>query len=322
MSARVLDGTAIAATIKEEVRLEVEVLARLGVVPGLTVVLVGSDPASEIYVRSKVKSSAELGLASNLITLGLDVSQAKLLAILHQLNADDAVDGMLVQLPLPRHIDTRAVLEAVNPDKDVDGFHPMNVGRLTIGQESLVPCTPAGVMEVLRRSHIDVRGMDCVMVGRSDIVGKPMSTLLLNAGATVAVCHKETRDLAEYTRRADLLVVATGVPGLITPEMVREGTVLIDVGINRIDSREEVERFFPNNPAKLATFEKRGSVLVGDFAPQSYAKASAYTPVPGGVGALTIAMLMHNTAKAARMRRGLKSRTAMDELATGARGIR
>ncbi|WP_419805770.1 bifunctional 5,10-methylenetetrahydrofolate dehydrogenase/5,10-methenyltetrahydrofolate cyclohydrolase [Terriglobus sp.] len=307
MSARVLDGTAIAAEIKEEVRREVETLAQSGIVPGLTVVLVGSDPASEIYVRSKVKTSAELGLASNLITLGIDVSQAELLNILQRLNDDDAVDGILVQLPLPRHIDTRAILEAVDPDKDVDGFHPVNVGRLTIGQESLVPCTPAGVMEVLRRQGIAVRGKDCVMVGRSDIVGKPMSTLLLNAGATVAVCHKETRDLPDYTRRAELLVVATGVPGLITPDMVREGAVLIDVGINRLDTRAQVERFFPDNPAKLATFQKRGSLLVGDFAPQSYAKASAYTPVPGGVGALTIAMLMHNTVKAARMRRRLRA---------------
>ncbi|GAA3757559.1 bifunctional 5,10-methylenetetrahydrofolate dehydrogenase/5,10-methenyltetrahydrofolate cyclohydrolase [Terriglobus aquaticus] len=305
MSARVLDGVAIAAEIKEEVGREVRSLAEAGAVPGLTVVLVGSDPASEIYVRSKVKSSAELGIASNLITLGVDTSQAELLGILQQLNEDDAVDGILVQLPLPRHIDTRAILEAVDPLKDVDGFHPVNVGRLTIGQESLVPCTPAGVMQVLQRSGIAVRGRDCVMVGRSDIVGKPMSTLLLNAGATVAVCHKETRDLREYTRRAEILVVATGVPGLITPDMVAEGAVLIDVGINRLDRREDVERLFPGNAAKLAAFDKRGSVLVGDFAPQSYLRSSAYTPVPGGVGALTIAMLMHNTVKAARMRRSL-----------------
>lgn len=307
MSARVLDGVAIAAEIKEEVRREVRTLAQADVVPGLTVVLVGSDPASEIYVRSKVKSSAELGIASNLITLGVETSQAELLGILRRLNEDDAVDGILVQLPLPRHIDTRAILEAVDPLKDVDGFHPVNVGRLTIGQQSLVPCTPAGVMQVLQRSNIDVRGRDCVMVGRSDIVGKPMSTLLLNEGATVSVCHKETRDLAQYTRRAEILVVATGVPGLITPDMVAEGAVLIDVGINRLDRREQVERFFPGNAAKLAAFDKRGSVLVGDFAPQSYLKSSAYTPVPGGVGALTIAMLMHNTVKAARMRRSLST---------------
>ena len=310
MNAQVLDGVAVAAEIKEEVRRSVELLQPHGVVPGLTVVLVGSDPASEIYVRNKVKTSGELGLASNLIALGADVSQAELLRVLRELNEDDAVDGILVQLPLPRHIDTRAVLEAVDPAKDVDGFHPVNVGRLTIGQQSLAPCTPAGVMQVLQRYGIDVRGKDCVMVGRSDIVGKPMSTLLLNAGATVAVCHKETRQLAEYTRRAELLVVATGVPGLITPEMVREGVILIDVGINRLDTREEVERFFPGNASKVATLEKRGFVLVGDCAPATYAKASAYTPVPGGVGALTIAMLMHNTVKAAHMRRGVPALAA------------
>lgn len=311
MSARVLDGVAIAAEIKEEVRREVDALAANGIVPGLAVVLVGSDAASEIYVRNKVRSSGELGLRSTMITRGSDVSQAELLEIIDALNEDDAVDGILVQLPLPPHIDTRAVLEAVSPYKDVDGFHPVNIGRLTIGQESLVPCTPAGVMEMLERSDIHVNGLDCVMVGRSDIVGKPMSTLLLNAGATVSVCHKETRDLAEYTRRAELLVVATGVPGLITPDMVREGAVLVDVGINRLDTAEDVQKYFPGNLAKLTALEKRGFVLVGDFAPQSYAKSSAYTPVPGGVGALTIAMLMQNTIKAARLRRSIATRHAL-----------
>ena len=306
MSARVLDGVAVAAQIKEEVRRDVTALAEQGIVPGLTVVLVGSDPASEIYVRSKVRTSGELGLNSNMIVRDTSVSQADLLDILSALNQDESVDGILVQLPLPRQIDTRAVLEAVSPDKDVDGFHPINVGRLTIGQEALTPCTPAGVMEVLQRSNIDVRGKDCVMVGRSDIVGKPLSTMLLNAGATVSVCHKETRDLADYTRRADILAVATGVPGLIQPHMVREGAVLIDIGINRLDTLADVERFFPNDPGKKAAFERRGFALVGDFDPTTYAKSSAYTPVPGGVGALTIAMLMHNTVKAARLRRGMR----------------
>ena len=306
MSARVLDGVAVAAQIKEEMRKDVVALAEQGIVPGLTVVLVGSDPASEIYVRSKVRTSGELGLKSEMITRDTSVGQAELLDILNALNHDESVDGILVQLPLPKQIDTRAVLQAVSPDKDVDGFHPINVGRLTIGQESLTPCTPAGVMQVLQRNNIDVRGKDCVMVGRSDIVGKPLSTMLLNAGATVSVCHKETRDLADYTRRADILAVATGVPGLIQPDMVREGAVLIDIGINRLDTPDQVERFFPGDAAKKAAFEKRGFALVGDFDPTTYASSSAYTPVPGGVGALTIAMLMHNTVKAAKLRRGLR----------------
>lgn len=313
MATRVLDGVAVATEIKAEVGRDVNALLRHGAAPGLAVVLVGSDAASEIYVRNKVRASEELGLVSTKIVRDSTVSEAELLEILDALNEDDAVDGILVQLPLPRHIDTRRVLEAVSPAKDVDGFHPINIGRLTIGQDALVPCTPAGVMEMLRRSGIEVRGKDCVMVGRSDIVGKPMSTLLLNAGATVSVCHKDTRDLADYTRRAELLVVATGVPGLITPDMVPEGAVLVDVGINRLDTVEAVQRFFPGDAAKVAALDKRGYVLVGDIAPASYERSSAYTPVPGGVGALTIAMLMHNTVKAARMRRAASPASALGE---------
>ncbi len=305
MIPRILDGTAIAAEIKEEVRQSIVALKQQGIVPGLAVVLVGSDPASEVYVRSKVKSSGELGIYSTLLTPPASISEAELLAILDELNGRDDVDGILVQLPLPRQIETRRVLEAVRPDKDVDGFHPINVGRLQIGQQSLAPCTPAGIMEILRRSGISVAGADCVMVGRSDIVGKPASTMLLNEGATVAVCHKGTRDLASYTSQAEILIVATGVPGLIVPEMVRPDAVLIDVGVNRLNTFDEVERFFPGNAGRRAAFEKRGYVLTGDIDPRCYEKSSAYTPVPGGVGALTIAMLMQNTVKAARMRRGL-----------------
>ncbi len=305
MTPKVLDGTAIAAEIKAEVRHSVEALAHRGIVPGLAVVLVGSDPASEVYVRNKVKSSGELGIRSLLLTPAADITEAKLLALLAELNVCEDIDGILVQLPLPKHIETRRILEAVDPGKDVDGFHPVNVGRLQIGQESLVPCTPAGIMQVLHRSGIPIAGRDCVMVGRSDIVGKPASTMLLNEGATVAVCHKGTRDLAAYTQRAEILVVATGVPGLIQPEMVTPGAVLIDVGINRLDRAADVERFFPADEGRRATFAKRGFVLMGDIDPRCYERSSAYTPVPGGVGALTIAMLMHNTVKAARMRRGL-----------------
>ncbi len=303
MSARILDGTAIAAEIKAEAGQAIAELRSKSIVPGLTVVLVGNDPASEVYVRNKVRTSAELDIRSTLLTPPVTITEAELLETIHSLNGDDAVDGILVQLPLPKHIDTRRILEAVTPSKDVDGFHPVNVGRLQIGQASLAPCTPAGVMEMLRRSQISVAGCDCVVIGRSDIVGKPLSTMLLNAGATVAVCHKGTRDLAMYTQRAEILVVATGVPGLVTPEMVRPGAVLIDVGINRLDTADAVERFFPGDVKRAATFEKRGFVLMGDFDPRCYELSSAYTPVPGGVGALTIAMLMQNTVKAARMRR-------------------
>ncbi len=305
MSAQVLNGVEIAAEIKAEVAASVGRLAEANVVPGLTVILLGNDPASEVYVRNKVRSCGELGIASTLLTPPATTSEADLLAIIEGLNRDGAVDGILVQLPLPKHIDTRRVLEAVAPEKDVDGFHPVNVGRLQIGQAALAPCTPAGILEILKRRGIQIVGADCVMVGRSDIVGKPASTMLLNEGATVSVCHKGTRDLASYTRRAEILVVAVGVPGLITADMVRPGAVLIDVGINRLDTAAQVERFFPGDAARRATFEKRGYVLMGDFDPAAYALSSAYTPVPGGVGALTIAMLMQNTVKAAAARRGL-----------------
>ncbi len=307
MSVEVLNGTEIAAEIKTEVAAAVKGLASSGIVAGLTVILLGNDPASEVYVRNKVRSCGELGIASTLLTPPENINEADLLALIHRLNRDDAVDGILVQLPLPKHIDTRRILEAVSPDKDVDGFHPINVGRLQIGQSTLAPCTPAGILEILRRRHIAIAGADCVMVGRSDIVGKPASTMLLNAGATVAVCHKGTRDLPKYTRGADILVVAVGVPGLITAAMVKPGAVLVDVGINCIDSAAQLERFFPGDSARQAAFQKRGYVLMGDFDPAAYAVSRAYTPVPGGVGALTIAMLMQNTIKAATWRRGLEA---------------
>ena len=312
MSAELLNGTEIAAEIKTEVGLRVQALAARGVVPGLSVILMGNDPASEVYVRNKVRSCGELGIASTLLTPPETTTEAALLDLIDGLNRDEAVDGILVQLPLPKHIDTRRVLEAVVPEKDVDGFHPINVGRLQIGQSALAPCTPAGIMEILKRRGVTIAGADCVMVGRSDIVGKPASTMLLNEGATVAVCHKGTRDLAKYTREAEILVVAVGVPGLITPEMVKPGAVLVDVGINRLDSAAEVERLFPGNAARRATFEKRGYVLVGDFDPAAYKLSRAYTPVPGGVGALTIAMLMQNTVKAATVRRNAALRLGSD----------
>jgi len=302
---RILDGVAIAAEIKAEVLVEVQELRRIGIVPGLAVVLVGEVPASAIYVRSKVKTCGELGIFSEMRTPPETVTTGEMLGIIAELNGRDDVDGILIQLPLPKHVDTKRLLEAVAPEKDVDGFHPVNAGRLQAGQPGLAPCTPAGIMEILRRSGIEVAGKSAVVVGRSDIVGKPAAMMLLNASATVTVCHSRTVDLARYTREAEILVAAIGRGGFVTEEMVRPGAVLIDVGINRVTEAAELERFFPGDAARAAGFAKRGSTVVGDIDPAAFAVAGAYTPVPGGVGALTIAMLMQNTVTAARLRRGL-----------------
>ncbi len=302
---RILDGAAIAAAIKAEVALEVEALKVKGIVPGLAVILVGHVPASEIYVRSKVKTCGELGIYSEMLTPPETITTDEMLALVAGLNARDDIDGILIQLPLPAHVDTRRLLEAVNPDKDVDGFHPVNAGRLLSGRPGLAPCTPAGIMQILKRSDLSLEGKYAVMVGRSDIVGKPMAAMLLNSSATVTVCHHLTVDLAHYTREADLLVVAIGRPGYITADMLKPGAVLIDVGINRLTDAADIDRLFPGDTARAATFAKRGSVVVGDIDPKAFATSSAYTPVPGGVGALTIAMLMSNTVAAARLRRGM-----------------
>ena len=304
---RVLDGIKIAAEIKAEVGAEVRAMSAAGVTPGLAVVLVGHVAASEIYVRSKVKACAELGIASESHTPPETVTTEELLALVEELNARDSVDGILVQLPLPAHVDTRRVLEAVRADKDVDGFHPYSAGLLQAGRPGLKPCTPAGVMEILRRSNIKVEGAHAVVIGRSDIVGKPMAMLLLNAHATVTVCHSKTKDIARYTRDADILVAAIGRPGFVTAEMVNPGATLVDVGINRITDAAEVTRFFPGDEKRAKQFAERGSTIVGDIDPAAFAVSGAYTPVPGGVGALTIAMLMHNTVQAAKARRGVKA---------------
>jgi len=304
-AARVLNGVEIAAAIKAEVAAEVRTLNAQGISPGLTVVLVGHVPASEIYVRSKVKASGELGIRSEMLTPPESVTTEEMLALIAELNARDEVDGILIQLPLPKHVDTRRLLEAVSPEKDVDGFHPINAGRLQSGRPALEPCTPAGIMEILKRSDIAVAGKSAVVVGRSDIVGKPAAMMLLNASATVTVCHSRTRDLGHYTREADILVAAIGRAGFITADMVKPGSVLIDVGINRVTDAAEVERFFPENAARAEGFRKRGSTVVGDIEPAAFRLSGAYTPVPGGVGALTIAMLMQNTVTAAKLRRGL-----------------
>jgi len=302
---RILDGVAIAGQIKAEVAAEVKTLAADGITPGLAVILVGEVPASQIYVRSKVKTCGELGIYSEMLTPPETITTDEMLALVDGLNAREDIDGILIQLPLPKHVDTKRLLGAVSPDKDVDGFHPVNVGRLQSGQPGLAPCTPAGIMEILRRSGLPVAGQNAVVVGRSDIVGKPAAMMLLNASATVTVCHSKTKDLARFTRSADLLVAAIGRPGFVTAEMVKPGATLIDVGINRVTDAAEVKRFFPGDEKRAATFAKRGSVVVGDIHPAAFAVAGAYTPVPGGVGALTIAMLMQNTVTAAKLRRGL-----------------
>ncbi len=306
MSTRILDGLAIAAGIRSDISQQVQQLPPRVGSPGLAVVLVGDNPASEIYVRNKVKACQELGIRSILLRPERTLATETLRVLIDELNGRDDVDGILVQLPLPAQIDAKRIIEAISPAKDVDGFHPVNVGRLHTGQECLTPCTPTGVLEILQRSGIPLTGAEAVVIGRSDIVGKPTSAMLLRANATVTTCHIHTVDLRKHTREADILVVAVGKPGLITSDMVKPGAVLIDVGINRITSREELERFFPGDAARAGTFEKRGSVVMGDVDPAAYAVCGAYTPVPGGVGALTIAMLMHNTVKAARMRRGLQ----------------
>jgi methylenetetrahydrofolate dehydrogenase (NADP+)/methenyltetrahydrofolate cyclohydrolase len=302
---KVLDGAPIAAAIKQEVAEEVKALALKGIRPGLAAVLVGHVPASEIYVRSKVQACAELGLYSDLITPPDSVTTAEMLGIVTELNAREDVDGILIQLPLPAQVDAKALLDAVAPEKDVDGFHPVNAGRLQAGRPALAPCTPAGVIEILQRSGIPIAGQHAVVVGRSDIVGKPAAMLLLHQNATVTICHSKTRNLGEVTRQADILVAAIGRPGYITREMVKPGATLVDVGINRINTRDEFDRFFKGNEKREAAFAKRGSVIVGDIDPKAFEISGAYTPVPGGVGLLTIAMLMANTVRAAKMRRGL-----------------
>jgi methylenetetrahydrofolate dehydrogenase (NADP+)/methenyltetrahydrofolate cyclohydrolase len=304
MSARILDGNQIASAIRREVSAEAKTLAASGLRPGLAVVLVGRNPASEIYVRGKVKSSEEVGLYSEKHTPTESSTTEQLLALVNDLNRRDEIDGILIQLPLPPHVDSKRVLLAVDPAKDVDGFHPMNVGFLSTQRPGLVPCTPNGVMEILRRSDIEIAGKEAVVVGRSDIVGKPMAMLLLNANATVTVCHSKTHDLPAVCRRADILVAAIGRAGMITRDFVKLGATVIDVGMNKVTDRAEFDKYFKGNERREAAFARNGSTLIGDVDPAVVEVAGAFTPVPGGVGPLTIAMLMSNTVRAAKLRRG------------------
>jgi methylenetetrahydrofolate dehydrogenase (NADP+) / methenyltetrahydrofolate cyclohydrolase len=303
--AHILDGARIRDQILAELRPRVDALIATGRPPGLAVVLAGHNPASEIYVRSKIRACRDLGIFSESLTPPETVSTGQLLASVDQLNARPDIDGILVQLPLPKRVDEKQILLAIAPEKDVDGFHPCNVGRLAAGLPGPRACTPAGIIEILKRSGIAIAGKRAVVVGRSDIVGKPVALLLLHEHATVTICHSKTPDLAAICREADILVAAIGRPAMVTADFIRAGAVAIDVGINRLTKREDVARIFHDSPEKLAAFDAKGSVLVGDVDPIAMAeRASAYTPVPGGVGPLTIAMLMSNTVDSAERRHG------------------
>ncbi len=303
MTAKILSGREIAEAIKREVAGEIE---NLPFRPCLAAVRVGDDAASAVYVGNKVKTSHELGLISEHVHLPAETSQDELLELVKNLNERDEVDGILVQLPLPPQIDEKTILEAINPEKDVDGFHPVNVGRLAQGQPSLAPCTPAGVIEILKRSGIKIAGENAVVIGRSNIVGKPMAMLLLKENATVTICHSRTKNLPEITSRADILIAAVGRAGFVRGEHIRQGATVIDVGINNVSDINFARELFDETEIekRLKTIEKRGFTLVGDVNPrEALEKAANFTPVPGGVGLLTVAMLMRNTLDAAKMRR-------------------
>lgn len=305
MPARILDGNLIRDQILSEVKQGVAELTGRGGRPGLAAVLVGHHPASEIYVRNKVKACERVGIYSETITPPGDITTGQLVALVHELNARNDIDGILVQLPLPPRVDAGSVLLAVAPEKDVDGFHPMNVGALVTQQKTLVACTPAGLIEILRRSGIPIAGRRAVVIGRSNVVGKPAALLLLHENATVTICHSKTPDLPGVAREADILVAAIGRAAFVTRDFLKPGVVVLDVGINRLTDLAVVEKIFRNNTARIERFREKGTILVGDVHPEDVEEiAGAYTPVPGGVGPLTIAMLMSNTLEAARRRRG------------------
>ena len=310
MTARILDGAKIRDEIFAELKEEVSRLASAGLRPGLAAVLVGENPASQLYVKSKIAACEQLGLLSWLHTPPATVSTEWMLQLVRDLNHDDQVDGILIQLPLPAQIDSKRVLEAVSPAKDVDGFHPVNMGMLVSNRPGLVACTPAGSMEILRRNGIAIEGANAVVLGRSDIVGKPMALLLLHANATVTMCHSKSRDLPEIIRGADILVAAIGRAGFVQADWIkratagRPGAAVIDVGTNKVTDAAEAGRLLGNFRARLEKFQAKGNVLVGDVHPDAVNTAGALTPVPGGVGPMTITMLMSNTVKAAKLRRG------------------
>src|SRR6516162_5555263 len=309
MTARILDGTKIRDEIFAELKEEIAALAEQGLRPGLAAVLVGENPASQLYVKSKIAACEQLGLLSWLHTPPATVSTEWMLQLVGDLNHDDQVDGILIPVPLPAQVDAKRVLEAVSPMKDVDGFHPVNMGMLVSNRPGLVACTPAGCMEILRRNEIAIEGANAVVLGRSDIVGKPMALLLLHGNATVTVCHSKSRNLPDIIRRADILVAAIGRAGFVEADWIkpasdgRPGAAVIDVGTNKVTDAGLARRLLANFPARLERFEAKGSALVGDVHPDAVSTAGALTPVPGGVGPMTITMLMGNTVKAARLRR-------------------
>jgi methylenetetrahydrofolate dehydrogenase (NADP+) / methenyltetrahydrofolate cyclohydrolase len=304
MTAKILDGASVAKSIKEEVAAEVARLRALGLRPGLAAVLVGNDPASQIYVSNKVKTCEQLGLYSEKIELPETTTTGELLALVYDLNSREEIDGILIQLPLPAQVDSALVLDSVDPRKDVDGFHPVNVGRLMLGEPGLRPCTPAGIIEMLDHYSINMKGARAVVLGRSRIVGLPIALLLLHRHATITICHSRTVDLPRVAREADILIAAIGRAGMVDSSYIKPGAVVVDVGMNRVTTREDLERFFGDDPKRHAAFDKNGSTLIGDVNPREAAEVAGYlTPVPGGVGPLTIAMLMKNTLSAMKMRR-------------------
>ena len=306
MTARILDGKRVGLEIRQEVKQAAEALAQEGVVPGLAAVLVGDDPASKLYVNSKTKASGEASIYSERIFLRGGTSAAELREKLKELNERDDIDAILLQLPLPKHLDANDFIPRIRPDKDVDGLHTISVGHLVQKQLGPKPCTPAGVMELLRRENVSIAGKRAVVLGRSDIVGKPMAMLLLHANATVTLCHSRTQELPEVCREADILVAAIGRAGFVSREFIKRGAVVIDVGQNVIQDEEQVRSFFGEESVRMQSFRRKGTALVGDVHPTEVMElASAFTPVPGGVGPLTIAMLLFNTVELARARRVL-----------------
>lgn len=312
MSARVLDGNKIRDEIRAELEEKIRKMMGAGITPGLAAVLVGDNPASHIYVRNKVKTCESLGLYSEKIELPVDTPEQKLLNLIRDLNHREEIDGILVQLPLPPHVDSKRVLMSIDPAKDVDGLHPINIGNLVSGRPGPVPCTPAGIIEILRRCDVPMKGARAVVIGRSDIVGKPVAMLLLHNHATVTICHSRTKDLPGVAREADILVAAMGKPAFVTTDFIKPGATVIDVGTNRLSTPEEVRGVYHDPAERLKKLEEKGSILVGDVQPEDVReKAGAYTPVPGGVGPLTIIMLMVNTVEAARARRGARGGKAV-----------